>query len=383
MAILKTPHEQTAEELKQSQEVFRLLVEGVQDYAIYLLDPDGIVSSWNGGAERIKGYKAEEIIGKHFSCFFQPEDRAAGRPQRALKLAASEGKYAEERLRVRKDGSVFWASVLITALYDSTGTLRGFSKVVRDITERKEAERMLQEKERLATLGTTAAVFAHEIANPLNGISTSLQIAQARLKKAQSHDPIVLETLKGASEEVERLGSLLKNYRGMARPQHFKWEPTDIVRIMREVLAPASLSYNRAAITVKFKCDESLPLINADREKMKQVILNICNNAVEAMPNGGMLEAKAYNRDERVIVEISDSGIGIPEDMDVFQMFNTTKPEGTGLGLAIVQQIVSDHHGTVTYVSEPEKGTTFTLSFPINISTSSGSNEIAVETLSS
>jgi PAS domain S-box-containing protein len=383
MAILKTPHEQTAEELKQSQEVFRLLVEGVQDYAIYLLDPDGIVSSWNGGAERIKGYKAEEIIGKHFSCFFQPEDRAAGRPQRALKLAASEGKYAEERLRVRKDGSVFWASVLITALYDSTGTLRGFSKVVRDITERKEAERMLQEKERLATLGTTAAVFAHEIANPLNGISTSLQIAQARLKKAQSHDPIVLETLKGASEEVERLGSLLKNYRGMARPQHFKWEPTDIVRIMREVLAPASLSYNRAAITVKFKCDESLPLINADREKMKQVILNICNNAVEAMPNGGTLEAKAYNRDERVIVEISDSGIGIPEDMDVFQMFNTTKPEGTGLGLAIVQQIVSDHHGTVTYVSEPEKGTAFTLSFPINRSTSSGSSEIAVETLSS
>jgi PAS domain S-box-containing protein len=371
-AAAKTPQEAASEQLQHSEERFRLLVEGVRDYAIYMLDPNGFVNSWNSGAERIKGYRAEEIIGKHFSCFFLPEDRAAGLPQRALQEAAREGEYSAESLRVRKNGSSFWASILITALRDSNGTLRGFSKVVRDITESKELERKLQEKDRLANLGTTAAVFAHEIANPLNGISTSLQIAQALVKKAEFSKEIVLETLKGAHEEVDRLATLLQEYREIARPQRLRWEAVDLARTVREVLAPATLSYNKLGITVAFQCDKQLRLVNVDKEKIKQVILNICKNAVEAMPQGGTLTVKAYEFDERVNLDISDSGIGIPKNLDVFQIFKTTKPEGTGLGLAIVQQIVSDHHGAISYVSEPGKGTTFTISLPANRSISQG-----------
>jgi PAS domain S-box-containing protein len=371
-AAAKTPQEAASEQLQHSEERFRLLVEGVRDYAIYMLDSNGFVNSWNSGAERIKGYRAEEIIGKHFSCFFLPEDRAAGLPQRALQEAAREGEYSAESLRVRKNGSSFWASILITALRDSNGTLRGFSKVVRDITESKESERKLQEKERLANLGTTAAVFAHEIANPLNGISTSLQIAQALVKKAEFSEEIVLETLKGAHEEVDRLATLLQEYREIARPQHLRWETVDLARTAQEVLAPATLSYNKLGITVAFQSDKQLPLVNVDKEKIKQVILNICKNAVEAMPQGGTLTVKAYELDERVNLDISDSGIGIPKNFDVFQIFKTTKPEGTGLGLAIVQQMVSDHHGAISYVSEPGKGTTFTISLPANRSISQG-----------
>jgi len=136
--IVKREH--VVVKLKETEEGFRLLVEGVRDYAIYMLDPDGFVTTWNTGAQRIKGYTAEEIIGKHFSSFYTPTDVQSNNPDRALKIAAAEGKYEEENLRVRKDGSVFWASVLISALRDRTGELRGFAKVVQDITERKESE---------------------------------------------------------------------------------------------------------------------------------------------------------------------------------------------------------------------------------------------------
>ena len=210
-----------AEELRQTEEQFRLLVEGVQDYAIYLLNVDGVVLTWNSGAQRIKGYRAEEIVGKHFSCFFRPEDVKRGRPKEALELAAATGQFKEENLRVRKDGSVFWANVLITALYNTDGRLYGFAKVVRDITERKETERKLREQERLAILGTTAAVFAHEIGNPLNGLSTSLQLVSKRIASL-IHDPFVEETLEISRQELQRLTTLLNDYRSFARPQSIK-----------------------------------------------------------------------------------------------------------------------------------------------------------------
>src|SRR5688572_24961247 len=142
----------TAEKLQQTEEQFRLLVESVRDYAIYMLSKDGIVITWNSGAQRIKGYQPEEIVGKHFSRFYRPEDIKAGKPNRSLQRAAAEGRYEEENLRVRKDGSIFWASVVITALYNSEGELNGFAKVVRVITERKEREQLLRERDRLAIL---------------------------------------------------------------------------------------------------------------------------------------------------------------------------------------------------------------------------------------
>jgi PAS domain S-box-containing protein len=357
---------QTAvEKIQQSAEQFRLLVEGVQDYAIYMLSSQGVVTTWNSGAQRIKGYEAQEIIGKHFSCFYRPEDIKAGKPKASLEAAAAKGKYEEENLRVRKDGSAFWANVLITALYDTGGRLYGFAKVVRDITERKETDRRLRERERLAILGTTAAVFAHEIGNPLNGLSTSLQLVSKRIA-GSVHDPLVEETLEIARQELQRLTALLNDYRSFARPQKIKIEPTDLRQMFEEVLAPAIKHYQDCGITVELAFYEKLPLVPVDREKIKQVILNLCKNAIEAMPDGGTLRCKAYQTVDRVTIEVADTGTGIPEGLDVFQLFNTTKPEGTGLGLPIVEQIISEHRGSVDYITEPGKGTAFMVSLPLS-----------------
>ena len=357
--------ETAVEKLQQNEELFRLLVEGVQEYAIYMLNVEGIVTTWNSGAQRIKGYRAEEILGKHFSCFFQQKDIQAGKPGRALEIAAAEGRYEEENLRVRKDGSVFWANVLITPLYDSRGQLKGFAKVVRDITERKEAEQRLRESDRLATLGTTAAVFAHEIGNPLNGLSTSLQIVTELIRESV-HDPLVEETLEIARQELRRLTGLLNDYRSFARPQSVKIQPSNVRQIFDEVLAPATKHYKECGIALELEFEDNVPLIPVDREKIKQVILNLCKNAVEAMPDGGTLKCKAYQKADRVILEVADTGTGIPEGLGVFQLFRTTKPQGTGLGLPIVEQIVSEHRGTVDYVSEVGKGTAFIVSLPLS-----------------
>jgi PAS domain S-box-containing protein len=357
--------ETAVEKLQQNEELFRLLVEGVQEYAIYMLNIEGIVTTWNSGAQRIKGYRAEEILGKHFSCFFEQKDIQAGKPVRALEIAAAEGRYEEENLRVRKDGSVFWANVLITPLYDSRGQLKGFAKVVRDITERKEAELRLRESDRLATLGTTAAVFAHEIGNPLNGLSTSLQIVTELIRESV-HDPLVEETLEISRQELRRLTGLLNDYRSFARPQSVKIHPSNVRQILDEVLAPATKHYKDCGIALELEFEDNVPLIPVDREKIKQVILNLCKNAVEAMPDGGTLKCKAYQKADRVILEVADTGTGIPEGLDVFQLFRTTKPQGTGLGLPIVEQIVSEHRGTVDYVFEVGKGTAFIVSLPLS-----------------
>jgi PAS domain S-box-containing protein len=358
----KRSSERTTEALRQSEERFQILIESIQDYAIYILDPDGFVISWNAGAQRIKGYSAPEVIGKHFSRFYTPDDVRVNKPKRNLEIAAAQGKYEDESVRLRKDGSAFWANVLITPIRDTSGNLSGFAKVVRDITERKESEQRLRETERLATLGTTAAVFAHEIANPLNGLSTSLEIATEFIEKADYQNPLLKETIEGANQEILRLTSLLGDYRSLARPQTVKIQQTNLRHIVEEVLAPNIRNYKDAGVEVAIELDENLPLVAVDPEKIKQVILNLCKNAVEAMPKGGLLRIKAYQSGNSVILEFSDTGQGIPEGFDPFHLFKTTKPQGTGLGLPIVQQIVSDHHGTIDYVSELGKGTTFRVS---------------------
>jgi PAS domain S-box-containing protein len=359
--------DRAAEKLQESEERFRLLVEGIQDYAIYMLNRNGVVASWNSGAQRIKRYQAEEIVGKHFSCFFTPEDIAAGKPKRALEIAAANGRYEEEGLRVRKDGSRFWANVLVAGLHDASGKLYGFAKVVRDITERKETEQRLRENERLATLGTTAAVFAHEIGNPLNGLYTSLQIVTELINASEQRDPVLSETIQMANQEILRLNSLLKDYGSFAKPHSLKIQPADLRQIVEEVLAPAAKHYENCGIALELEFGDNLPLLAVDPEKIKQVILNLCKNAVEAMPEGGTLKCKAYRTDASVILEVSDTGQGIPEGLDAFQLFKTTKPHGTGLGLPIVRQIVSEHHGTMDYVSESGKGTTFRVSLPLSL----------------
>jgi PAS domain S-box-containing protein len=358
--------ERAVAKLRESEERFRLLVEGVQDYAIYMLNPQGIVTTWNTGAERIKGYHAAEIVGKHFSCFFSPEDIQTGKPDRALEVAASEGQYQDESLRMRKDGSAFWASILLTALHDNAGKLYGFAKVVRDITERKETEQRLRERDRLAILGTTAAVFAHEIANPLNGLSTSLQFATELISSSDNHDPLLGETIEIAHQEIKRLTSLLNDYRSFAKPHSSKLQPCSLQQVVEEILALSTKQYQNSGIIVERHFERNLPLVAVDRERMKQVILNLCKNAVEAMPEGGTVSFKAYERNGRLVLEVADTGMGMADGFDPFQLFKTTKPYGTGLGLPIAEQIISEHHGTIKYVTEVGKGTTFIVSLPLS-----------------
>jgi signal transduction histidine kinase len=273
----------------------------------------------------------------------------------------------KEGYAIRSDGSEFPVEVSLSPIETPEGLL--ISSAIRDITERREAERLMREKDRLAFLGTTAAVFAHEIGNPLNGLATSLDLVTFLLARNKDVDPVAVETLRAASEEVERLSSLLREYRSFARPRQLNLNETDAGLLLKQAIAPHATSYQAAGIKIEFDLQKNLPPVLADSEKMKQVILNLCKNAVEAMPGGGILRCRAYATDGEVALEICDTGIGIPEGVDVFQLFKTTKEDGTGLGLPIAQQIVSEHHGSIEYSSRVGEGTTFTIKLPCRAQT--------------
>ena len=228
------------------------------------------------------------------------------------------------------------------------------------------SEQQSQETERLALLGTMAAVFAHEAGNPLAGILLSLKCVESQLEKQEVDDPFLISTIRGAIGEVGRLGSLLKEFRSLVSEQTLDLKCTNLVKIAEEALALEMITYRAAGITVKFAFSDDLPLIRLDAAKIKQVILNLCRNAVEAMPDGGCLTLKCYHSRGRLVLEVSDDGVGVPDDVNIFELFKTTKPGGTGLGLPLVQQIVSAHDGTIAYKSKPGRGATFKVSLPLS-----------------
>jgi signal transduction histidine kinase len=221
-----------------------------------------------------------------------------------------------------------------------------------------------KESKRLALLGTMAAVFAHEVANPLHGISTALELLEMELEAKQLNDPDLRTAVFGAMREVDRLGLLLDEFRVLALPQNLNLQYADIKKVIKEVLAIQMSVYAAAGCTVKLDFENDLPPVMLDPAKMKQVILNLCKNAIEAMPEGGLLTVKGYRSGQAMVLEIGDTGVGVPEGIDVFELFKTTKMGGTGLGLPIVQQIISAHNGTISYTTEPGHGTTFRISLP-------------------
>lgn len=228
------------------------------------------------------------------------------------------------------------------------------------------SEQRSQQTERLALLGTMAAVFAHEAGNPLAGILLSLKCVESQLEKQEVDDPFLISTIRGAIEEVGRLGSLLKEFRSLVPEHTLDLKCTNLVKIAEEALALEMITYRAAGITVKFAFEDALPLVRLDTAKIKQVILNLCRNAAEAMPNGGCLTLKGYRARGMVVLEVSDDGVGVPDDVNIFELFKTTKPGGTGLGLPLVQQIVSAHDGTIAYKSKPGRGATFKVSLPLS-----------------
>jgi signal transduction histidine kinase len=228
----------------------------------------------------------------------------------------------------------------------------------KDLFEQRE-----RENERLSAMQIAAAMFAHEISNPLNSISTSLQLLELDLAQKNVTDADVTSAVNGASGEIRRLSSLLHEFRSFAQPQAFDLRRTDLAGLVKEVLTPQLIAYRLSGVDVNFEFAAASPVM-ADRNKMKQAILNLCKNAFEAMPDGGRLQLKTYRLRETVVLEVMDTGVGTPPGVDIFELFRTGKPGGSGLGLPLVRQIISAHGGTVEYTANPTGGTTFRISLP-------------------
>ncbi len=371
-----TERKRAAEELRQSEKQFRMLVQGVTDYAIYMLDPDGCVSSWNVGAHRIKGYSAEEILGEHFSRFYTHEDREAGVPDRALETAAKEGRYEKEGWRVRKDGSRFWASVIIDAIHDDAGSLLGFAKITRDITEKMEAQRALErareelfQAQKMEAIGQLTGGVAHDFNNLLMAILGSLDLLKSRLPESPDISPLIENAIKGA----ERGTSLTQRLLAFSRRQQLTLQAVDVVDLVRRMkdLLQTSLG---PAVQIETRFPLKLPNVSSDQNQLENALLNLAVNARDAMPNGGELVISAKTQQlacgeiteleagSYVCLSVKDNGEGMDEQtlVNATTPFFTTKGigKGTGLGLSMVQGLMGQCGGKLVLRSEEGEGTT-------------------------
>ncbi|MHC2273460.1 PAS domain S-box-containing protein [Bradyrhizobium diazoefficiens] len=364
-------------DLFESERSFRLLVEGVADYALYMLDPKGIITSWNIGGERIKGYSPQEIVGQHFSRFYTETDRANGKPARALGIARDKGRYEEEGWHVRKDGTFFWASVVIDPIYED-GELIGFAKITRDITERRNTElkleamqKQLAESQKFDALGQLTGGVAHDFNNLLMIISGSLHTL-----KRGADDGAKLQRAISAIETATRRGAALTNQLlTFARRQSVNPQAIDLaerIGAIREVLEAGVGS----AVRLAFDVAREVWPIRTDVSEFETALLNLVINARDAMPDGGTVTIRARNvvldeaplAGEFVAIDVADTGLGIPADVvdKIFEPFFTTKPigKGTGLGLSQVHGFAHQADGTVKVASELGKGTTFSILLP-------------------
>ena len=367
------------EELRRSEERFRLLVQSVTDYAIYMLDPDGRVSSWNAGAERFKGYSADEIMGEHFSRFYSEEDREAGIPYRALETARSEGRFEAEGWRLRKDGTRFWASVIIDAIRSDDGELIGFAKITRDLTEKRAVEEQLRQSQKMEAVGQLTGGLAHDFNNLLTGISGSLELMQARI--AQGRTGEIDRYVLAAQGAVKRAAALTHRLLAFSRRQTLDPKPTNINRLLADLEDLIRRTVG-PAVKVEVVGSSSLWPTLVDPNQLENAVLNLCINARDAMPDGGKLTIETANKwlDERaarqqdlpvgqyVSVCVSDTGTGIPPAIvaKIFDPFFTTKPtgEGTGLGLSMIYGFIRQSGGQVRVYSEVGQGTTMCLYLP-------------------
>jgi PAS domain S-box-containing protein len=366
------------EALSQSERHFRLLVNSVVDYALFLLDPNGIVTNWNAGAEKIKGYAAEEIVGQHFSKFYTHADRAAGEPLRALRVAEEKGRYEAEGWRLRKDGGQFWANVVIDPVRDESGKLIGFAKITRDITERRnallaleKAREQMAQAQKMEAIGQLTGGIAHDFNNLLMIVSGGAQILNSRI---DTSDHRVRKALDGIDTAAQRGVSLTRHLLSFARQQRLQpsvaaaGERLAGIRDLLDATLPPTVRLDMAF-------GEDLWPIEVDQGELELAILNLVVNARDAMPSGGVLTLRAENvpdgdaqAADQVAISVRDTGTGIAPDVlsRIFDPFFTTKPvgKGTGLGLSQVYGFARQAGGEATVDSQLGSGATFTLLLP-------------------
>ncbi|MGA8078633.1 MAG: PAS domain S-box protein [Xanthobacteraceae bacterium] len=373
------------EALKKSEQQFRLLVEGVTDYAIYMLDPQGRISSWNSGARRIKGYTPEEIIGQHFSQFYTPEDRVAGAPQHALETAAQQGRFENEAWRVRKDGSRFWAHVVLDPIHADDGSIIGYAKITRDITERKETAKKLEEarerllqSQKMEAIGHLTGGIAHDFNNLLMAVLGSLELARKRIA---ADDKRLLALVDNAVLGAQRGAILTRRMLAFARRQDLN---NETVRIPELVIGMTEMLQRSigSQISIETRFPVALSPVRSDANQLEMALLNLVVNARDAMLGGGQIimagrdavirsdEPGGLKAGRYVCLSVQDSGDGMDRwtlERAMEPFFTTKEPgKGTGLGLPMVHGLAEQSGGRFVLKSQPAQGTTAELWLPVD-----------------
>jgi PAS domain S-box-containing protein len=380
-----TERRATEEALRRSQEEIRLLVQSVTDYGIYKLDPEGRVATWNAGARRIKGYEPEEILGRHFSTFYTEEDRAAGEPQRALETAAREGRFEKEAWRVRKDGTRFWASIVIDPVRGADGTLQGFAKVTRDITERRDAQLELErarealfQSQKMEAIGQLTGGVAHDFNNLLTAVIGSLELVRKRLPAGDRN----LALIDNAMQAARRGGALTQRMLAFARRQQLDPELASVAALVDGMKSLFDHTLGPGMV-LDIDCPATLPPVRVDTNQVEMALLNLVVNARDAMPRGGVVAISArevavpaamaaslsLEEGRYVRLQVRDQGHG----MDAATLARATEPffttkgvgKGTGLGLSMVHGLAEQLGGGLQLESREGQGTTASLWIPV------------------